>query len=77
MSTPLAALRPGQAGTVSGFTTIDELTLRLMQMGVIEGTRVELLRFAPAGDPLEIRVMGYQLSLRASEAAQVLLDDIV
>jgi ferrous iron transport protein A len=76
MSTPLAALRPGQSGTVAGFSVVDDLALRLMQMGVIEGTRVELLRFAPAGDPLEIAVMGYRLSLRASEAVHVLLDDV-
>jgi ferrous iron transport protein A len=76
MSTPLAALEPGQSGVVTGFASEHDLDVRLMQMGVIEGARVELVRRAPAGDPLEIRVMGYALSLRRIEAAQVLLDDV-
>ena len=76
MSTSLAALEPGQSGVVAGFAEIDDVSLRLMQMGVIEGTRLELIRYAPAGDPIEIRVLGYALSLRGEEAAHVLLDDV-
>ncbi|GMU93519.1 MAG: hypothetical protein AMXMBFR4_25770 [Candidatus Hydrogenedentota bacterium] len=47
---------------------------RLQEMGVIEGAQVELVRLAPLGDPIEIRVQGYHLSLRKSEAALVELD---
>ncbi len=73
MSTTLASLRPGQTGVVEGFSQIDESAQRLMQMGLVEGSEVEVLRYAPAGDPMEIRVMGYNLSLRGKEAANVLV----
>jgi ferrous iron transport protein A len=73
MTKPLAELRPGQSGVVAGFVTEDELALRLMQLGIVEGTPIEVLRFAPAGDPIEIRVLGYALSLRGEEAANVLV----
>jgi Fe2+ transport system protein FeoA len=43
-------------------------------MGVIEGVAVEVVRVAPFGDPIEIRVQGYHLSLRKAEAAFVQLD---
>ena len=73
MSTTLASLRPGEAGVVEGFAEIDETAQRLMQMGVVEGMEVEVLRYAPAGDPIEVRVLGYALSLRGKEAANVLV----
>ena len=76
MSRHLTALKPGQAGTVCGFTTVDETALRLMHMGVVEGVDIELVRLAPTGDPLEIRVMGYHLSLRRADAEQVLIDPV-
>lgn len=76
MSVPLATLKPGQAGTVVGYRDdTDEVALRLMQMGVVEGTRVAVIRYAPAGDPMEVDVMGYALSLRGAEAALVLVDE--
>ena len=76
MSTALSALKPGQTGVVLGFVEIDDVALRLMQMGMIEGTVIEVIRYAPAGDPMEIRVLGYALSLRAEEAAKVLVSDV-
>jgi ferrous iron transport protein A len=74
MSAALTALAPGQAGDICGFTSDD--VQRLMEMGLVEGTTVEVLRYAPAGDPVEIRVMGYALSLRKVEAACILLENI-
>lgn len=76
MTTTLATLRPGQTGVVEGFSEIDETAQRLMQMGVVEGTEIEVLRYAPAGDPMEVRVMGYALSLRGKEAANVLISRV-
>ena len=46
---------------------------RLMEMGLLVGTTVELVRFAPMGDPVEIKVRGYNLTLRKSEAEQILV----
>lgn len=76
MTTTLATLRPGQTGVVKGFSEIDETAQRLMQMGVVEGIEIEVLRYAPAGDPMEVRVMGYALSLRGKEAANVLISRV-
>jgi Fe2+ transport system protein A len=44
-----------------------------MEMGLLIGTRVELVRFAPLGDPVEIKVRGYNLTLRKHEADQILV----
>jgi ferrous iron transport protein A len=48
--------------------------VRLREMGLLAGTRVTFVRCAPFGDPIEIRVRGYHLSLRKSEAAQVIVE---
>ena len=74
MSTTLTDLRPGQRAVVSGFVADDAEAQRLMTMGLVEGAEIEFLRAAPTGDPIEIRVMGYALSLRLSDAAGVLVD---
>ncbi|MCO6429342.1 MAG: ferrous iron transport protein A [Deltaproteobacteria bacterium] len=44
---------------------------KLLAMGVVAGTIIEVLRIAPLGDPMKIKALGYKLSLRLSEAAQI------
>jgi ferrous iron transport protein A len=75
MSRTLLSLSAGERATVIGFKSEDAGVLRLMHMGIVEGAEIELVRYAPGGDPLEIRVMGYNLSLRRQEAGTILLDD--
>jgi ferrous iron transport protein A len=48
-----------------------------MQLGVLEGSDIAILRRAPGGDPIEIRVMGYALSLRKQEAQTIIVEQIV
>ena len=48
--------------------------VRLREMGLLAGTQVTLVRCAPFGDPIEIKVRGYHLSLRKSEAAHVIVE---
>ena len=48
-----------------------ELRLRLLDMGLIPRTRVKMQKIAPMGDPLEIHVRGYELTLRAEDAANI------
>jgi ferrous iron transport protein A len=67
----LDQLRPGQRGRITALPGSDALIQRLMEMGLLEDEEVELLGFAPLGDPLEIRLGDYRLSLRRSEAARV------
>ena len=76
MPTTLASLGPGQRGLISGYARDDAFTQRLMQLGLIEGADIEVLRCAPTGDPMEVRVMGYALSLRRVEAALVHVDPL-
>lgn len=67
----LAGLGPAERGRVAGIDGDDRGVQRLYEMGLVEGTEVTLVRRAPMGDPLEVRVMGYSLSLREAEAARV------
>jgi len=70
----LSQLKPGESGTVTALRGDGAIHQRLQEMGVIEGVAIEVVRVAPFGDPIEIRVQGYQLSLRKAEAAFVQLD---
>ncbi|MCX8090412.1 MAG: ferrous iron transport protein A [Verrucomicrobiae bacterium] len=68
---PLTALPPGSTGTVAEIKLPPEFRPRLMEMGLLVGTPVQLVRFAPLGDPVEIKVRGYHLSLRRHEADNI------
>ena len=65
---PLVSLPAGAVGTISEIKVPADQRGRLLEMGLIVGTPVELVRFAPLGDPLEIKVRGYHLTLRKHEA---------
>jgi len=67
----LAMLRPGQRGTITAIGAIGPLKRRLMDMGVLKGVEVKVEKVAPLGDPIEIIVKNYRLSLRKSEAAGI------
>ena len=68
---PLTSVAIGQAATVAEIKLPSASRPRLMEMGLLVGTRVELVRFAPLGDPVEIKVRGYNLTLRKHEAEQI------
>ncbi len=72
VSTTLADLLPGTRFRVVGFhKTSEELsgyTSQLMRLGLVPGTEVVVVRRAPLGDPMEIRLRGFSLALRPSEA---------
>lgn len=67
----LAALKPGESALILQVSGSGAITRRMADMGVVPGQRVCLLRVAPLGDPLELSVMGYHLSLRRAEALRV------
>jgi Fe2+ transport system protein FeoA len=67
----LDQLRPGQRGRITAIQGGDALVQRLMEMGLLENEEVEVVGLAPLGDPLEIRLGDYRLSLRRGEAARV------
>lgn len=67
----LSELPVGGAGDVLAVAGEPAMRVRLLEMGLIPGTRVSVLKRAPMGDPLELRVRGYHLSLRRAEAHAV------
>lgn len=71
----LDTLPLGQRGTVAGLRGMGAVQQRLLDMGVCAGAEVEVLRYAPLGDPIEIHVRGFHLTLRRAEAALVALED--
>ena len=70
---PLTSLAFGASAVVTEIKLPPASRSRLMEMGLLVGTKVELVRFAPLGDPVEIKVRGYNLTLRKSEAEQILV----
>lgn len=70
---PLSSLAVGQTAQVSELRVTADAKARLLEMGLLVGTTIQLVRFAPLGDPLEIKLRGYNLTLRRHEAEQILV----
>jgi len=70
MKIRLNELKPGEKGRITGWTGSFP-PARLLEMGLLPGTIIEVVRFAPLGDPIDIKVKGYHLSVRKQEAEQV------
>jgi Fe2+ transport system protein FeoA len=64
----LGKLAPGESGTVLRVGCARPIARRLLEMGLLPGTRVEVVRVAPFGDPIELTLRGYALSIRRAEA---------
>ena len=75
MST-LAQLPVGSRAKVARIDGIDELSCRLMEMGLTPGVELRLVGMAPLGDPLELELRGYRLSVRKSEAQRVTVEPV-
>ncbi len=67
----LSDLRPGERGTITRVRSKGGFRRRIMDMGVVPGAEVEMVRAAPLGDPVEFRIKGYNLSLRKGEAHKI------
>ncbi len=67
----LDELKPGQQGTITRVDGDGPLVQRLMALGLLEGSPIAMIRRALGGDPVEVQVMGYSLSLRREEARRV------
>lgn len=69
---PLSSLKVGQKAVVHSLKSGDHvLRNRLLSMGLVAGTALELMCVAPLGDPIKIKALGYSLSLRLSEANSI------
>ncbi len=69
-------LQIGQKGTISAVGGEGALRLRFLDMGLIPGTRVQLQKVAPMGDPIQIRVRGYELTIRREDAGKITLQEV-
>lgn len=72
MST-LKDLKPGQKGHVHCIAAEGLMRRKLMDMGVTPGVEIEVNKMAPFGDPMEVRLRGYALSLRKQDAENILM----
>jgi ferrous iron transport protein A len=70
----LKDLKPGQEGVVTSIGEKGPVRKRIMDMGVTPGAMVKVIKVAPLGDPIEINIRGYELSLRKSEAGQIIVE---
>ena len=75
--TTLRDVKVGESCTVARLTGTGALKRRIMDMGLTKGTRVHVRKVAPLGDPLELTVRGYELSIRKDEAASIEVADVV
>jgi ferrous iron transport protein A len=70
----LAKLKPGEKGRITAIGAIGPLKRRLMDMGVLVGEEVKVVKVAPMGDPIEIFIKSYNLSLRKAEAEGIAVE---
>lgn len=70
----LDELKPGQSGRITTIGVVGPLRRRLMDMGVLVGEEVKVIKVAPMGDPLEVALKSYRLSLRRSEAQGITVE---
>ena len=66
-------LKIGDSGTIAVVGGEGPLRLRFLDMGLIPGTKVTLQKVAPMGDPIQIRLRGYELSIRREDAGKITL----
>ncbi len=69
----LAELVPEEQGRIHSITGKDGISQRLAELGFTSGQTVQVIRFAPLGDPMQIRIRGFSLALRLHEAKRIRL----
>ena len=71
----LKELAIGSSGVVTKISTTGPLKQRLLDMGITKGTRIKVIKIAPLGDPIEIEMRGYNLSVRKTDADNITIDE--
>ncbi|GIW41804.1 MAG: iron transporter FeoA [Candidatus Binatia bacterium] len=74
MERTLADLRPDQEARIRGLLGSNGITQRLAELGFTPGQKVRVVRYAPLGDPMQVRLRGFDLAVRRNEARRVLLE---
>jgi Fe2+ transport system protein FeoA len=73
---PLSLLQPGDQGEVVSVQAHGQVRQRLLEMGFIRGARLRVEKLAPLGDPMELVIKGYHLSLRRDESSCILVEPV-
>jgi len=68
---PLSELKPQEKGKIVKVAGRGRIHRRLLDMGLVSGSEVNVVRVAPLGDPMQVRIKGYNLTLRKEEAANI------
>ncbi len=69
----LSDLEPGQKARVAKISGSGSIKRRILDMGLVPGSEIEMERYAPLGDPVEVKLKGCHLSLRKEEAEKIIL----
>ena len=72
----LKELAVGQSGRIVKIGTVGALKQRFMDMGITKGTVVNVVKIAPLGDPIEIEIRGYNLSIRKGDADKIQIEQV-
>ena len=75
MTKPLSEMLPGETGVIVSITATGQIRQRLLEMGFTKGATIRVDKFAPLGDPMELVLKGYHLSLRREEGAGILTEE--
>ena len=71
----LSNILPGESGIVKKLGNPGKLRRKIIDMGITPGTKITVLSVAPLGDPMKIKVRGYELSIRKSECQEIIIDE--
>ena len=74
MNKTLNDLRPGESGIILRLAGEGALKRRLVDMGLTPGVRITMRKTAPLGDPIEVNIRGYELSLRRADAKEIVIE---
>ncbi|OPY57608.1 MAG: ferrous iron transport protein A [Pelotomaculum sp. PtaU1.Bin035] len=74
MTRTLKDLMPGDTGRIKAVTGHGSIRRRIVEMGLVPGVEIMMERYAPLGDPVEVKSQGFHLSLRKEEADTIVLE---
>ena len=70
----LAQMQPGEKGVIKQIGDIDDLKERLLELGALKNTPIEVVRIAPLGDPIELKIGSTHIAIRKSEAQKIVVE---
>ena len=70
----LKDMKPGESGLIVALHGSGNVKHRLIDMGLVHGTKIHVMKFAPLGDPVEVKVKNFELALRTNEAGMIDVD---